>query len=129
MAAPTQHPAYRGLFDYDALKGRSNDTYDAADAALRAGDGGGGYNATMNIIANSQNKQSPWAPYFQNLQEQGVSKVSQDAARPHGFADIPGFWQQGDAGALAHDPWASADPLMTSSNIATPMQGLKKAGR
>lgn len=111
----TSHPAYQGLFDYDALKARSNGVYDANDADLRNQEGYGGYNNTMNLIANSQNKQSPWAPYFQALQDQGVSRLGMDAGRPHGLADQPGWGANGNLGGGA--PIAPQE-LMDSTNLA-----------
>lgn len=124
-----QHPAYTGLFDYDALKARSNQNYDAMDAGLREDGGSGSYNNTMNIMANQQNKLSPWAPYFQALQEQGVNKVGQDAARPMGIASAPG-WGQGLAPLADTGDQIAAQPLMASTNFAHPaMMGLRKAGR
>lgn len=125
------HPAYRGLFDYDALKQQSNGVYDNADAELRQAPDYGSFNNTMSLMHNQVSKQSPWSPYFQSLDNQGVSKVGQDAARPQGIADAPGWVQQGDVGALSgtgyHIP---QQPLMDSNNIATPETlGLRRAGR
>lgn len=109
------HPAFRGLFDYDALKARSNDHYDQADQDLRAEDGYGGYNNTMNLMHNQASKISPWAPYLQSLQENGVNRVGMDAGRPHGIADQPGFAEQGNLGGGYQVPH---QPLMDSTNIA-----------
>lgn len=137
MATPAPHPAYRGLADYDALKARSNANYDAEDAGLREAPDYGGFNNTMNLIASSQNKQSPWSPYFQSLQDQGVSKLSQDAARPHGIADNPEWQTQGDVGALAPptNPNAMVGQdlenyrMMRPNSIVSPaVAGLRKAG-
>lgn len=127
---PTQHPAYRGLFDYDALKARSNANYDAQDASLRHAPDYGGYNNTMNIMGNQQNKQSTWAPYFQALQDQGVSRVGQDVMRPHGIADYPSWGQEAMAPLAAMSDQIPRQPLMDSNNIATPPTlGLRRAGR
>lgn len=125
------HPAYAGLFDYDALKNRSNAHYDEQDAALRDDQGYGGYNNTMNLMANQQNKMSPWAPYFQSLQDQGVNKLRQDPARGHGIADDPAWAQMGDIGNLSGvGDQIAAQPLMRSTNLAAPaLAGLRKAGR
>lgn len=116
-----QHPAYRGLFDYDALKARSNANYDAQDAGLREAPDYGGYNNTMSIMANQANKQSPWSPYFQSLQDQGVSKVGMDMGRPQGLASNPEWATQGDVGNLAGTgDHIARQPLMDSQNIAGP---------
>lgn len=119
MAAPAQHPAYKGLFDYDALKARSNANYDSQDASLRAAPDYGGFNNTMNLMGNQQNKQSQWAPYFQAMQDQGASKVAQDAGRPTGLATSPNFWSQGDVGNLYETgDHVAQQPLMDSTHLA-----------
>lgn len=128
--AQVQHPAYRGLFDYDALKARSNANYDAQNADLRSAPDYGGYNNTMSIMANQQNKQSPWSPYFQSLHDQGVSGVAQDAQRPMGIADNPTWGQHAMAPLAGMSDQIPHQPLMDSNNIATPATlGLRRAGR
>lgn len=126
--------AYNGLQDYGALKNRSNDVYDQTDADIRSGPMD--FNATMALINNQQSKVSPWAPYFQALDEQGVSKVGQDTARPQGLASNPQWWALGFANGNG-----SGDPYMLgnspSTNLATPsappakyaLAGLKRAGQ
>lgn len=109
------HPAYRGLANYDALKQQSDGVYDATDADLRSQEGYGGFNNTMNLMHNQVSKQSPWAPYFQALENQGVSKVGMDTGRPHGIADQPGWASQGASSTGAQIPH---QPLMDSTNIA-----------
>lgn len=128
--APAQHPAYKGLFDYDALKARSNQNYDSQDASLRDAPDYGGFNNTMSLIGNQQNKQSQWAPYFQALQDQGVSRLSQDVARPHGIADNPAWGQEAMAPLASMSDQLTPQPRMNSTNIATPaILGLRQAGR
>lgn len=118
--------AFRGLQDYGALKGQSDAVYDQTDAAIRQNEGSG-YNATLNLMNNQQAKVSQWAPFFQAMDNQNVSKVGQDMARPAGLAAQPGWWAQGDAGKLRQQPIGSDQPLMQSTNIATPpIAGLKR---
>jgi hypothetical protein len=71
-----------------------------------------------------------WAGMFQALADQGVTKVGQDADRPHGLADDISWRHSGDAGALRQSP-LDGGPLMQSTNIATPvsLRGLQKAKR
>lgn len=137
MAAQKVHPALGALQDYEALQGRSNAHYDALDSAMRDDPGYGGYNNTMDLIANQQNKQSPWAPYFQSLSEQGVTGLAQDTGRGHGIADTPGYFGS-KTGALADTgQHIAAQPLMASTNLAGPvaptsrtraLEGLEQAG-
>lgn len=119
MTPQPQHPAFRGLQDYGALKGRSDQVYDQEDAALHQAPGS--FNNTMAIMNNQQAKVSPWAPFFQSLDDAGVSKVGQDPERPNLFPSVGGD-------VRPELPLGAASPLMASTNLASPspLQGLKR---
>ena len=115
---------FRGLQDFGKLQGQSNDVYDGSLANLRdvAAAGGGGFNNTMAMMHAGQSKMSPWAPFFQSLDNQHVSEVGMDAARPHGIADDPNH-QEGPFGPFGAGPGGNVptkNPLMASTNIAGP---------
>ncbi len=114
---------YRGLQDFPGLQAQSNATYDAADRNIRAG--GMGFNTTIDLMNNQQAKVSPWAPFFQALDNQHATNVRQDAARPRGIADDPTSTFNptggpfGKFGAGTGENFQPA-PFPESTNIATP---------
>lgn len=76
-----------------------------------------------------------WAGLFQAMEDQGVSKVGQDAARPMGIASDPtqpGWEPTAPDNDNALDAQGLLNKkLMQSNNIATPvsLQGLRKVRR
>ena len=129
---PPQNAAMSSLTGggYGALKARSDATYDAEGSRLSNDRfdhplADGGFGSALALRNNAASKISPWAPYFQALDDHGVDRM-QGGESPDGSNQLRGFGndQAVNRGGFRQAPvsaWhdyaaANAQPMPESQN-------------